>query len=282
MIKKLLFSFALVASIGLTKSIAQSTCTPDLSCLPGTATQGICPDSTMGIPSGIISSPYTVTMSIKIPATTVSGSTTYNLTHFAVTDVLIDITNTGTYVPLTSIGLDYLGSGTNIPSGPVSGPSGVTMTKFCYWNAPSNGCVVVSGTPNTVGSFPIRIISQARALILTFGVWQAAPDNNDYVLVINNAASIETLNLSKFDVDQNSPNPFAENSEIRFSSVDNSNVEFKVFNMLGANIYNKNIKAAKGINSIKIEANSFAPGVYIYSITSGDKTITKRMVVASK
>ncbi|HLC83630.1 MAG TPA: T9SS type A sorting domain-containing protein, partial [Bacteroidia bacterium] len=91
-----------------------------------------------------------------------------------------------------------------------------------------------------------------------------------------------TLDLTKFDVDQNSPNPFSESSEIRFSSVDNSNVEFKVFNMLGAVIYNKNFKTAKGVNTIKIEANSFAPGVYIYSITSGEKTITKRMIVAGK
>ena len=56
----------------------------------------------------------------------------------------------------------------------------------------------------------------------------------------------------------------------------------KVFNMLGAVIFDSNYKTTKGVNTIKIEANSFAPGVYIYSITNGDKTITKRMIVSGK
>ena len=96
------------------------------------------------------------------------------------------------------------------------------------------------------------------------------------------AISFSKYFVFKFDVSQNSPNPFSENSEIRFSTTDNSNVDFKVFNMLGAVIYSKNFKTAKGVNVIKIEANSFAPGVYIYSITNGEKTITKRMIVAGK
>lgn len=282
MIKKLLFSFAFIALVGMTNVKAQSTCTPDLSCLPGSATEGICPDSTMGLPPATISTPYSVTMSIMIPATTVSGGTTYNLTHLALTDVLVDMTGGGSYVPLTTLGLDYLGSGTNSPSGGASGPSGVTMTKFCYWDAPSNACAVVSGTPNTAGTFPIRIKSQARAIVFGFPAWIPAPDNDQYTLVVNALAGIEILDLNKFDVVQNSPNPFSENSEIRYSSVTNTNVEFKVFNMLGAVIFDSNYKAIKGLNTIKLEANSFAPGVYIYSITNGDKTITKRMIVAAK
>jgi hypothetical protein len=52
--------------------------------------------------------------------------------------------------------------------------------------------------------------------------------------------------------------------------------------MLGAVIFDSNYKTTKGVNTIKIDANSFAPGVYIYSITNGDRTITKRMIVSGK
>ena len=52
--------------------------------------------------------------------------------------------------------------------------------------------------------------------------------------------------------------------------------------MLGAVIFDSNYKTTKGVNTIKIDSNSFAPGVYIYSISNGDKTITKRMIVAGK
>ncbi len=282
MIKKLLFTCSFVALIGISNVSAQASCTPNLSCLPGTATEGICPDSATGLPPATISTPYSTTMSIKIPSSTVSGGTTYNLTHLAVTDVLVDMTGSGTYVSLSTLGLDYLGSGTNSPSGGVSGPSGITMTKFCYWDAPSNACVVVSGTPNASGTFPIRIKSQARAIVLGFGVWISAPDNNQYRLVVNAATGVVTLDLAKFDVDQNSPNPFSDNTEINFSSLTNSTIEFKVFNMLGAVIFDSNYKTTKGVNTIKFDANSLAPGVYIYSITNGDKTITKRMIVAAR
>ncbi|MBA3971561.1 MAG: T9SS type A sorting domain-containing protein [Bacteroidetes bacterium] len=282
MIKKLLLSFSFVAVIGIYNVSAQATCTPDFSCLATGAAQGICPDSTMGLPPATISTAYSTTMSIKIPSTTVSGGTTYNLTHLAVTDVLVDMAGTGTYVPLTTLGIDYLGNGSNTPSGGASGPSGVTMTRFCYWPAPSGACVVVSGTPNTTGTFPIRIKSQARAIVFGFPAWIAAPDNDQYSLVVNAAAGISSLNLAKFDVDQNSPNPFSDNTEIHFSSLSNSNVDFKVYNMLGAVIYNNSFKADKGVNTIKLGASTFAPGVYIYSITNGDQTITKRMIVAGK
>ena len=42
------------------------------------------------------------------------------------------------------------------------------------------------------------------------------------------------------------------------------------------------LKAEKGSNSVKIEGNSFAAGVYIYSLSNGEKTITKRMIVSGK
>ncbi len=281
MIKKLLLSFALISTFGSVNSFAQVSCIPDLSCIAVGADHGICPDSTTGIPSGIVNQAYTTTMSIKIPSTTVSGGSTYNLTHFAVQDVLIDLTNTGNFVPLSNIGLSYDGSGSNTPSG-ASGISGYTMTQHCYWSAPGNGCVVVSGTPNTVGTFPIKITSQARALALVIYIWSPAPDNFDYKLVITAPASVETLDLTKFEVEQNAPNPFTGKSEIRFSSVNSNNVDFKVFNLLGSVVYSNSFKADKGANSINIEANTFAPGVYMYSIKNGDQTITKRMIVASK
>ena len=47
MIKKLLLSFLLVASFGLTKLAAQ--CTPDISCIPTSTAYGICPDSATGL-----------------------------------------------------------------------------------------------------------------------------------------------------------------------------------------------------------------------------------------
>jgi len=277
MIKKLLSSFLLVTSIGVISSSAQALCTTDVTCVPTGVDHGICPDSATNIPAGTVNQAYTVTMSILTPPTTLYNGVSVNLSHLALTDVQVQIA--GTYVPLSNLGLTYLGSGTNTPSGGVAGPGGITMTKYCYWDAPSSSCVLVSGTPNAVGDFPIRIISQARAVILGQGTWAAAPINDDYHLVVG-STGIVSLDLTKFDVDQNVPNPFNEKSEIHFSSVNSNDVEFKVYNMLGSVVYNSNLKSVKGLNTITMEANSFSPGVYMYSIKNGDNTITKRMVVS--
>ena len=91
---------------------------------------------------------------------------------------------------------------------------------------------------------------------------------------------IEALDLTKFDVGQNQPNPFNGKTTINFSSVAPTDVEFKVYNMVGAVVYKNTFKAERGANTINIDANSFAPGVYMYSVRNGEKTITKRMIVS--
>lgn len=285
MIKKLLSAVLLITGLGVLDSSAQAVCTPDITCVPTDSTFGICPDSATGIPSGIINQAYTVTMSIKLPATSIVLGQTVTLSHLALTEVLVDTSTSGTpaYVDLSIIGLNYLGNGSNTPSGGATGIGSYTMTKFCYWDAPGASCVIVSGTPTKAGDFPIRIKSKARGVVSGFGTWANATENNNYILhVVDPAAGIESLNLSKFDVAQNIPNPFSTKSEIVFTSVNNSDVEFKVYDMLGAVVYSSNFKSVKGINTISLDANSFAPGVYMYSVKNGAITTTKRMVVSSK
>lgn len=295
MIKKLFSVVLFTTSVGVASSFAQATsCTADVSCVPNTEDFGICPDSATGIPASSVGTPYSVNMSIKIPGTQVQGGLTVTVTHLALTDVLVDTSTSGTpvWVDLTAIGLDYLGAlpGANSPQGGASGISGYTMTKYCYWSAPNatGVCVKVSGTPTKGGTFPIKIKSRAR--VGSFGAYfwtqdsstgtsGVVPDNDDYVLNVSGVAGIEVLNANKFDVMQNSPNPFNEKTVINFSSPNVSDVDFKVYNMVGAVVYSENLKADKGVNNITLKANSFAPGVYMYAVKNGSQTITKRMVV---
>jgi hypothetical protein len=282
MIKKLLSSVLLIATVGVVNSFGQqANCTPNISCVPTDSTFGICPDSATGLPGATLNQAYSVSMSIKIPASTTSFGQTVALSHLALTDVQVDLGN-GTYVPAANLGLTYLGSGANAPSGGVSGINSYTMTKYCYWDAPGTACVIVSGTPNAVGTFPIRIKSQGRANTGFGYIWAPAPDNNKYRLVVTGPTGIETLDNVKFEVEQNYPNPFSDKSEIHYSSATAANVEFKVYNMLGAIVYSNKYKSEKGANTITVDANTFSPGIYMYSIKNGDNTITKRMIVSNK
>ncbi len=281
MIKKLLSVVLFTATVGVADTFAQANCTPNTSCVPNNVAFGICPDSTAGIPAGMVGVAYNVTMSIKIPGTQ-TGAT---VSQLALTDVLVDTSTSGTpvWVSITTIGLDYLGNGSNTLDPGSSGAPDFTMTKFCAWNAPGDACVIVSGTPTKTGTFPITIKSRARAG--TFGIFfwtptsgsTSVPDNTDYKLLVSGPSSVELLDMTKFNVAQNAPNPFNEKTEINFSSPSVNDVDFKVYNVVGAVVYSEKIKADKGANVITLKANAFAPGAYMYSITNGSQTITKRM-----
>lgn len=247
MIKQLLSIFFLVT----TTSIATAQCTPDVSCLPANTDYGICPDSATGVKHGIVNVPYTETISIKIPATTdafgLSGGTVNNIKIDSVVGLEPNLT--------------YQCSAAN-----------------CIFPKSSTGCILVSGTPTQVWDQPIVVKVTAD---ITYIVNQKVKrDLTGYRCVVTLPTGIENLSSTKFDVAQNFPNPVTGKSEIRFSVVNTENVDFKVYNMLGAVVYTANYKADKGINIITIEANSFAPGVYIYSLGNATQTITKRMVVS--
>ena len=149
----------------------------------------------------------------------------------------------------------------------------------CTFPGNSTGCAIITGTPTQVWDQPI--IVKVTANVSAFGIPSAVKrDLTGYRCIVDAVTGIVQLNLTKFDVGQNIPNPFNGKSEIRFSVVNTENIDFKVYNLLGAVVYSTNFKAEKGMNTITIEANSFAPGVYVYSVANAAQTITKRMIVS--
>lgn len=248
MIKQLLSTFFFATST----IIATAQCTPDVSCIPSTSAYGICPDSTTGLKHGIVNIPYTETISIKVPATTDD----FGLPGGTVKSIELD----------TVIGLEP-----NLTY--------QCSAAKCIYPGNSTGCVLVSGTPTQVWDKPVvvKVIAHVTTIL---GASDVPKDLTGYRCIVTETTGIEALSATKFDVGQNSPNPFNGKSEIRFSVVNSENVDFKVYNLLGSIVYAANYKAEKGSNTITIEANSFAPGVYIYSLGNATQTITKRMIVS--
>lgn len=252
MMKKLLLSASALFLLNI-GSFAQ-VCTPNISCIPGTQAYGVCPDSATGLLVGVVNQAYSQEVSIKVP----TDGTDFGFP-------------TATIVSIEVTGVDSLAPGLNYQCAPAN----------CTFPGGSNGCFLISGTPTQVWNK--KIIVNAIAHTTIFGVPIDQPQTNEqFRSIVVAATSITDLDLSKFDVKQNSPNPFSEKAEIYFSSTTDSEVEFKVYNMVGAVVYSNKFDAQKGANTIKLEANSFAAGVYIYSVKSGNTTITKRMVVTSK
>ncbi|MDF2436317.1 MAG: hypothetical protein K0Q95_693 [Bacteroidota bacterium] len=249
--KKTLLSLFTAALLG---GSAFAQCTPNVSCIPSGQTYGICPDSATGMAIGTVGTAYTQVMSMKVPA----DGTDFGYPGVPITNITI------TSVDSLAPGLSY-----------VCSPSG------CVFPGNSQGCILISGTPTTPWNHQVIVNATASA---TFGGFPVSipQANKQYRSIVLAVAGIESMDLTKFEVSQNSPNPFSSKTEINFTSPTPNEVELKVFNMLGAVVFSKSIKADKGLNAYELDATSFSPGIYVYSVKNGDKTVTKRMIVSAK
>ena len=88
------------------------------------------------------------------------------------------------------------------------------------------------------------------------------------------------VSLDRFEVYQNTPNPFNEATTIKFNLPENEKVLLEIYNLNGKLIYNKAKYFNKGINSFKVANSSFSTnGVYYYTLKVAGDAITKKMIL---
>jgi hypothetical protein len=83
-----------------------------------------------------------------------------------------------------------------------------------------------------------------------------------------------------FSLSQNYPNPFNPSTTINFDLPYDSKVSLKVYDMSGkeaANLLNENKTA--GYYSVNFNASSLSSGIYFYSISAGNFTAVKKMML---
>ncbi len=81
-----------------------------------------------------------------------------------------------------------------------------------------------------------------------------------------------------FQLQQNYPNPFNPSTSITFALPHAANITLKVFDVLGrevATLVNGYMTA--GAHEVRFDASHLSSGVYLYTLTSGDFTQTKKM-----
>ena len=86
--------------------------------------------------------------------------------------------------------------------------------------------------------------------------------------------------VKEFKLTQNYPNPFNPSTKIAYSVPVSGNVSMVIYDNLGeevATLVNEN-KAA-GTYNVEFDASSLPSGIYFYSLTSGNFTETKKMIL---
>ena len=132
-------------------------------------------------------------------------------------------------------------------------PENLTYTNASLQNAGTDGFAL-----GDLNWFPSQKTAWALTGIVTTG--QGTP---------------ETYALS-----QNYPNPFNPSTKIDFSIPKASNVEMKVYNVLGQVLATLvNAPLAAGNHTVTFDAQNLASGVYFYSIKAGEFSSVKKMML---
>ncbi len=86
--------------------------------------------------------------------------------------------------------------------------------------------------------------------------------------------------VNNFSLEQNYPNPFNPTTKISYTLPEKSNVELKIYNMLGQEVTTLvNGEQEVGSHSVDFNASNLASGLYIYKIQAGNFTQSKKMML---
>ncbi|MBI5470735.1 MAG: T9SS type A sorting domain-containing protein [Ignavibacteriae bacterium] len=106
----------------------------------------------------------------------------------------------------------------------------------------------------------------------------------DDTLTIDNTLDVEEHSAQetpgRFNLSQNFPNPFNPTTEIRFQISEVSHATLRVFNLLGqevATLVDEKLNA--GSYQVQFKAKGLASGVYMYRLTAGTQSISKKLLL---
>ena len=172
--------------------------------------------------------------------------------------------DTGNWYNNTCSGLNAFGNSTDAWN---------SFNSQIEWRNASHSLQYLAGESNVKFRF---IISCQQSLYYSEGF--AFDDFSIYDL--DTTQNIETFQQKPYVLYQNTPNPFAENTEITFFIPKQSDVEISIYNILGEKIETFISKSfATGNHSIKFNSKNYNSGTYFYKMICPDFVDTKSMLI---
>lgn len=139
-------------------------------------------------------------------------------------------------------------------------------------------CGDVSGTPTVAGVFPVKI---DVLVYITIGAPLSFPYSFEgfSLTVVDPNSVAETAVPQTLQVMQNNPNPVQGLTAISYELGSAGSAEFTVTNLVGERVYQRILQGKRGLNTFTFDSGELQNGVYLYSVSSGDRKFTRRMIV---
>jgi hypothetical protein len=239
---------------------ASAQCTPSDHDF-GDVTYGVYPDVASGLASGCLNEPYEQTIYFLVPSD--AGD--------------IDPLYAG--VPITSItlvGITYNG-GTSVTD------LGLELTcnpANCTFSAGGQYCGTVTGIPNQAGEFPVSIDVSVSASLAGFPL-ELPYSFPGYTFTVTDCANPNSVDEveSVFEMGAVTPNPANHSARIPFTLSSNEKVDFTMVNMVGERVMSRTFAGKRGDNSLTIDVAELPSGIYLYTVQSGSKKSTRKLVI---
>ena len=250
--------FAMTAFAGT--AIAQ--CSPN----PAFTSPGIYPLPSAPLPDGTVGNPYAEVLTVNVPAdTTIDLS---SMIGFPVPPVNV-VVNSQTIGAITGLPAGITGT-PNPASGILSGGA--------------SGCIDIAGTPTTSGQYVIQIpttlnITIPASVPIIGGTNQDIPSPVPYNMEVLGSVAIDGGSISGFSLSQNVPNPAHGETVIKYTVGELSNVALEVMDLQGRTVYQTQADAVIGDQHFRLDLSAFAPGIYLYRLNNGSKSLVNKMVV---
>jgi hypothetical protein len=223
---------------------------------------GVFPDVESGLASGCLNEPYSQTIYFLVPSD--AGALDSAYTGVPITSVTLDaITYNG--------GMDVSNLGLTLSCNPAN----------CTFNAGGQYCGTVTGIPNQVGDFPVSIDVIVSATFAGFPIPPIPFSFPGYTFSVSDCANPNSIDEveSTFELGAVSPNPANQSARIPFSLNSNEKVDFTMVNMVGERVMSKTFAGKRGENSINIDVAELPSGIYLYTVQSGSKKSTRKLVI---
>lgn len=173
-------------------------------------------------------------------------------------------------------------------------PNGIEIAKAVWvsyreqneWREP----ILLEGEVNQIIYSPYCIhdilvsavidISGEALVFNKMGICSGCPDGRIYVSHLTTGIVEQHSNIPGELALIAFPNPFNDNTTIKFILPESQNVNLAVYDLLGRQIQNlMNEYKQAGINHISFDASDLVSGIYFYRIQAGDYIETKKMVL---
>ncbi len=200
---------------------------------------------------------------INIDSVTSKWYSDFKITYFALTPVYYGgfIENSLTLVEANdSLNGSVLGSLISIDS------------NYTVMDSTTN---IILRFKNTFGSVPSGFVRDF--VLITNGRYENLSGNDNIISKLNEN---QNLNLPKdFKLHQNYPNPFNPVTTIKFDLPKEGIVKFKIYDILGKEVYSLNEIRQAGYHNITFNGSNLSSGIYFYKIEYSNLVQTKRMVL---